>query len=89
MPFYSLNDLDKKSGQINPKIESAAVVGEFMKFGVVQKADGEGPPLHEHPNEKQFTVVIEGEMHFVLADEDRVVGPGTLEIGTLYPGSKR
>jgi quercetin dioxygenase-like cupin family protein len=78
MPFYNLHELDKKSGRINPKIESAAVVGEFMKFGIVRKAEGEGPPLHEHPNEEQFTVVIEGEMHFVLGDEDRVVGPGTL-----------
>ncbi len=78
MPFYNIHELDKKSGRINPKIESAAVVGEFMKFGIVQKAEGEGPPLHEHPNEEQFTVIIEGEMHFVLGDEDKVVGPGTL-----------
>ena len=54
-----------------------AVPGEFMKFGIVTKPEGEGPPLHEHPNEEQFSLVISGQMHFVLGDEDRVVGPGT------------
>ena len=36
------------------------------------------PPLHEHPNEEQFSLVIAGQTHFVLGEEDRVVGPGTL-----------
>jgi len=49
-----------------------------MKFGVVTKSDAEGPPLHEHPNEEQFTLVLEGQMRFILGDEDQVVGPGTL-----------
>ena len=35
-------------------------------------------PLHEHPNEEQFSLVLSGQLHFVLGDEDRVVGPGTL-----------
>lgn len=78
MPFYEINNIEKKSGRINEKIQSGAVVGEFMKFGVVTKPDAEGPPLHEHPNEEQFTLVLEGQMHFILGDEDRVVGPGTL-----------
>ena len=78
MPFYELNELEKKHSSVNSKIESGAVPGEFMKFGIVTKPDGEGPPLHEHPNEEQFTVILSGQMHFVLGDEDRVVGPGTL-----------
>lgn len=49
-----------------------------MKFGISQKAEGEGPPLHEYPSEEQFTVIIEGEMHFVLGDEDMVIGPHKL-----------
>lgn len=78
MPFYELDEIEKKSGNVNAKIESGAVVGEFMKFGIVTKPDAEGPPLHEHPNEEQFTLVLSGQMHFILGDEDRVVGPGTL-----------
>jgi quercetin dioxygenase-like cupin family protein len=78
MPFYELNELEKKHSTVNSKIESGAVPGEFMKFGIVTKPEGEGPPLHEHPNEEQFSVILSGQMHFVLGDEDRVVGPGTL-----------
>ena len=78
MPFYQLNELEKKPSKVNSSIESGAVPGEFMKFGIVTKPEGEGPPLHEHPNEEQFTVILSGQMHFVLGDEDRVVGPGTL-----------
>ena len=78
MPFYQLNELEKKQSRVNSKIESGAAPGEFMKFGIVTKPEGEGPPLHEHPNEEQFTVILSGQMHFVLGDEDRVVGPGTL-----------
>jgi quercetin dioxygenase-like cupin family protein len=72
MPFYEINNIEKKPGSVNEKIQAGAVVGEFMKFGVVTKPDAEGPPLHE------FTLVIEGQLHFILGDEDRVVGPGTL-----------
>jgi quercetin dioxygenase-like cupin family protein len=78
MPFYDIDEIEKSRSRVNSNIESGAVVGEFMKFGVVTKPDAEGPPLHEHPNEEQFTLVLSGQMHFILGDEDRVVGPGTL-----------
>jgi len=78
MPFYQLDELEKKKSDINSKIEAGTVPGEFMKFGVVTKPEGEGPPLHEHPNEEQFSVILAGQMHYILGDEDRVVGPGTL-----------
>lgn len=78
MPFYRLDELERKASDVNAKISAGSVAGEFMKFGIVTKPEGEGPPLHEHPNEEQFTVVIAGELHFILGDEDRVVGPGTL-----------
>jgi quercetin dioxygenase-like cupin family protein len=78
MPFYSIAQMSKSKGEVNPLIEAKTAVGEFMKVGIVTKPEGEGPPLHEHPNEEQFTLILEGEMHFILGDEDRVVGPGTL-----------
>lgn len=78
MPFYELKDIEKRKSRANNKVESGTVPGEFMKFGVVTKPEGEGPPLHEHPNEEQFSLVLSGQLHFVLGNEDRVVGPGTL-----------
>ena len=39
MPFYELAELEKKKSATNSKIESGAVPGEFMKFGVVTKPD--------------------------------------------------
>jgi quercetin dioxygenase-like cupin family protein len=78
MPFYSVAQMTKSKGAVNPLIEAKTAVGEFMKVGIVTKPEGEGPPLHEHPNEEQFTLILEGEMHFILGEEDRVVGPGTL-----------
>ncbi len=77
--FYKLDKIKTGAGGVNANVTSGAVVGELLKFGIVHKPEGEGPPLHEHPNEEQFTVIMEGERHFVLGDEDRVVGPGTLE----------
>lgn len=78
MPFYTADDMRKSKGSNNPLIERKSAVGEFMKVGIVTKPEGTGSPLHEHPNEEQFTLILEGEMHFILGDEDRVVGPGTI-----------
>lgn len=79
MPFYTIAELKDGAGRgTDPAVTATGVPGEFMKFGVVHKPEGKGSKLHEHPNEEQFTVIIAGELHFVLGDEDRVVGPGTL-----------
>ena len=78
MPFYTPTDMRHSKGANNPLIERKSAVGEFMKVGIVTKPEGQGSPLHEHPNEEQFTLILEGEMHFILGDEDRVVGPGTI-----------
>ncbi len=78
MPFYELNELERRQSPTNSKIEAGAVPGEFMKFGIVTKPEGEGPPLHEHPNEEQFTLVLEGKLHMILGDEDCIVERGDL-----------
>jgi quercetin dioxygenase-like cupin family protein len=78
MPFYNLDNMNKSRGEANAKIEVSSVVGEFVKVAIMTEPQGEGPPLHEHPNEEQFSLILEGQMHFILGDEDRVVGPGTL-----------
>jgi mannose-6-phosphate isomerase-like protein (cupin superfamily) len=78
MPFYLVDEMVVKHEGVNPLIQSRTAVGEFMKVGIVTKPEGIGPSLHEHPNEEQFNLILEGEMHFIVGDEDRIVGPGTL-----------
>lgn len=78
MPFYDLEAMKESRGEINEKIKMRSASGEFMKVGIIMEPEGEGPPLHVHPNEEQFIYVLGGEMHFILGDQDRIVGPGTL-----------
>ena len=78
MPIYRIADMDKKHSKINPEIFNKSVAGEYMKAGIVTKPEGEGPPLHMHPNEEQFTLILEGKLHYILGDEDRIVEPGDM-----------
>ncbi|MGA0394677.1 MAG: cupin domain-containing protein [Rhodospirillales bacterium] len=78
MPFYQIAKMVKDKGRANPRQQIKATAGEFMKAGIVTKPEGVGPPLHMHPNEEQFTLILEGELHYVLGDEERIVGPGDL-----------
>lgn len=78
MPFYKIEEIARGFAGPGAVPNRAGVVGEFMKCGVHTKPEAEGQPLHEHPNEEQFTIILEGQMHWILGDEDRVVGPGTL-----------
>jgi quercetin dioxygenase-like cupin family protein len=78
MPFYPIDEIEKSSSKSDPKIEQRAVVGELMKAGIVTKPDGVGPPLHKQPNEEQFTFVLEGKLHYILGDEERIVEKGDL-----------
>lgn len=78
MPFYQIAKMVTDKGRANPKQQIKATAGEFMKAGIVTKPEGVGPPLHMHPNEEQFTLILEGELHYVLGDEERIVGPGDL-----------
>lgn len=78
MPFYHIAEMKDDVSPINPAIVAKSVPGELMKAGVVTKPEGEGPPLHMHPNEEQFTLILEGRMHYILGDEDRIVERGDL-----------
>lgn len=78
MPFYHISEISKINPEVNPKMVMQTVVGEFMKVGIVTKPPGEGPPAHMHPNEEQFTLILEGKLHMILGDEDRIVEKGDL-----------
>ncbi|MDX2512094.1 MAG: cupin domain-containing protein [Desulfobacterales bacterium] len=70
--------MKKENPEVNPAMIIQSVVGEFMKAGIVTKPEGEGPPLHNHPNEEQFTLILEGKLHFILGDEECIVERGDL-----------
>lgn len=78
MPFYTIDTMKKSLGEADTAIEMFSAMGEFMKIAFVLQDDGVGPPLHEHPNEEQFNLILEGEMHCIVGDEERVVGPGVI-----------
>lgn len=78
MPFYKLAEMQENPGTANPEQFVKVAPGEFMKAGIVTKPEGVGPPLHMHPNEEQFTLILEGKLHFVLGDEERIVERGDL-----------
>jgi quercetin dioxygenase-like cupin family protein len=78
MPFYTLEQMKHSHGEANAAIDMRTVSGEFMKVGVLTEPEGQGPPLHVHSNEEQFVYVLEGQINFILGDEERIVGPGTL-----------
>ena len=78
MPIYHISEMKKENPDVNPAMIMQTVSGEFMKAGIVTKPEGEGPPLHNHPNEEQFTLILEGKLHMILGDEDRIVERGDL-----------
>ena len=78
MPIYQIAEMKKQRPDLNPAMIFQSVAGEFMKAGIVTKPESEGPPLHMHPNEEQFTLILEGKLHMIVGDEDRIVERGDL-----------
>jgi quercetin 2,3-dioxygenase len=78
MPFYQIAEMSEGHSNVNPAITSKSIPGELMKAGIVTKPEGEGPPLHMHPNEEQFTLILGGKLHYILGDEEKVVERGDL-----------
>lgn len=76
MPFYKISEMSEKiaeSGSIQKSVS-----GELMKAGIVTLPKGVEPPLHVQPNEEQFTLVLEGKLHYILGDEERTLESGDL-----------
>jgi quercetin dioxygenase-like cupin family protein len=78
MPFYQVAEMAESSSKLNAAITRKTVAGELMKAGVVTKLEGEGPPLHMHPNEEQFALILEGKLHYILGDDEKIVEKGDL-----------
>jgi quercetin dioxygenase-like cupin family protein len=78
MPFYVVNEMKKRNPKENPNMVLQELMGEYMKAGVVTKPEGEGSELHQHPNEEQWTLILEGKLHYVLDGEEKIVEKGDL-----------
>ena len=74
MPVYSIDEMKKRNSKENPNMILQELIGKYMKAGVVTKPKSEGSGLHMHPNEEQRTLVLDGKLHYILDDEDRIVG---------------
>jgi quercetin dioxygenase-like cupin family protein len=78
MPFYSAKDMKKTTDADIPYTDIQAAAGEFVKVGVVTKRESEGGSLHAHSDEEQWSYILEGRMHYILGDEEKILGPGDL-----------
>ena len=56
-------------------IVARRVQGERLTLAIVELAPNSVVPEHRHANE-QLGIVIEGEVQFRIADEERLLGPG-------------
>jgi quercetin dioxygenase-like cupin family protein len=61
--------------QVWEGVVARRVEGERLTIAVVELAPDSVVPEHRHPNE-QCGLVIEGEVTFRIADEERILGPG-------------
>ena len=61
--------------QVWEGVVARRVQGEQLTLAVVELAADSVVPEHRHPNE-QCGLVIEGEVRFRIAGEERVLGPG-------------
>jgi quercetin dioxygenase-like cupin family protein len=68
-----LADLD--AIQVWDGVVARRVEGEQLTVAVVELAPNAVVPEHHHPHE-QCGLVIEGEVRFRIADEERLLGPG-------------
>ena len=73
-----IDEMKKRNPKENPNMVLQELMGEYMKAGVVTKPEGEGSELHMHPNEEQFALILEGKLHYILGDEDKIVEKGDL-----------
>src|SRR5689334_21186098 len=72
----NLTDLaDLDAIQVWDGVVARRVEGDGLTVAVVELAPNAIVPEHRHPHE-QCGLVIEGEVRFRIADEERLLGPG-------------
>lgn len=77
MGRYFVDQAECARRMIFPGVQISAMAGEHMMLSLVEFAPGAVVETHLHPHE-QMGMVLEGQAHFFVGDEDRVLGPGAM-----------
>jgi quercetin dioxygenase-like cupin family protein len=77
MGFLHLNDVDER--ELIPGFHVRFIHSGNMTMAYWDIEAGAELPLHSHPHE-QVANVLEGEIEFVLGEETRIGGPGTVVV---------
>ena len=78
MPFYKVSEMAESRVAAQPMGRFKGLAGELMKVGFVTYPKGKMSRPHNHPNEEQFLLILEGRQWMIVGDEERVVEPGDL-----------
>lgn len=77
MSKYFADTSDRSRHTIFPGVEIQTVACRKMMMSLVEFQPNAIVEKHSHPHE-QVGMVIEGQAHFFVGDEDRVLGPGDM-----------
>ncbi|MGQ0637204.1 MAG: cupin domain-containing protein [Planctomycetaceae bacterium] len=77
MSAYFVRQSECSRHTIFPGVEIRTMAGDQTMVSVVEFQPGAIVEVHSHPHE-QMGMVLEGQAHFYVGDEDRVLGPGDL-----------
>lgn len=77
MSRYFTNRSDCSRHEIFPGVNIFTKAGKEMMLSFVEFQPGAVVEEHSHPHE-QVGMVVEGQAHFFVGDEDRVLGPGDM-----------
>jgi len=75
MPFIEIKDYEPV--EIAPGAKARTPYGENIMLSYLELEEGSVVPPHQHPHE-QAGMVLEGQAHFFVGEEDRVLGPGDM-----------
>ena len=77
MSDYFSHHRDCSHHKIFPGVEIFTKTGKEMMLSLVEFQPGAVVAEHSHPHE-QVGMVLEGQAHFFVGDEDRILGPGDM-----------
>ena len=77
MSRYFVQKSDCSEHRIFPGVKIYTAAGEQMMLSYVELEPGAIVEEHSHPHE-QVGILLDGEAHFFVGDEDRVLRPGDM-----------
>ena len=77
--MYYYHPEERAAKELVPGINAKTFWGEQMLAAVVDLDPNTQLPRHSHPHE-QLGIVIEGQIEFIIADQEKVLGPGEVYV---------